>query len=181
MYSILDYAISFLIKKIANYKSALDSYVSVLLACHWFLYIVLRSVSSFKWGWKNTQPQQNRKTLFRKGSKHKPGQQVVLTAIPFVILLHRFFCIIFLKANMLLVVLNSYLLFHWEKNKSNNRNLCWFYWRFPEPGFESGFTPIQHTKLCNLSGINLNLIQMKYTLEMFSLFTRSCLTNQQYV
>ena len=32
MYSILDYAISFLMKKIANYKSALDSYVSFLFA-----------------------------------------------------------------------------------------------------------------------------------------------------
>lgn len=37
MYSILHYAISFLMKKTASYKNVLDSYITFLFAYYWLL------------------------------------------------------------------------------------------------------------------------------------------------
>lgn len=36
-YSILHYAISFLMKKIASYENMLESYITFLFACYWLL------------------------------------------------------------------------------------------------------------------------------------------------
>lgn len=63
MYSILDYAISFLMTKIAGYKSVLDPYVSFLFAC---VIDFLRSVSSFKWRWEKHSATIKQKDSFQK-------------------------------------------------------------------------------------------------------------------
>lgn len=127
MYSILDCASSFLMKKLPVTKTCQTPISSFYLhAIDWiFQSFFLGSVSSFKWG-QEKHPDSIKQIILRKRSKHKQGQEVVLTATLFIIAPHRFSCIIFLKASMLLDTLNPYLLFHCKKNKSNNQALYWF-------------------------------------------------------
>jgi len=66
MYSILDYAFSFPMKKIAGYKRVLDPYVRFLFTCVIDFHVNLRSVSSFKWGWEKHSATIKQKDSFQK-------------------------------------------------------------------------------------------------------------------